>query len=445
VRLRQIFRQAAASLIVTNAHRINGGELPVSAPAAAGADFFMIERRDPDKARETLLELVASRIPDRFGLDPVRDIQVLTPMNRGPAGAVALNLALQAALNPNGAALVRGTRTYRVGDKVMQLRNDYDKNIFNGDVGFVSSIDPEEGGMVVRFDARDVAFDGSELDDLVLAYACTVHKSQGSEYPAVVIPLLTAHFMMLTKNLLYTAVTRGKRLVVLVCDPRALELAVRGGAAAEPRRGVERRTPGRAPGGGPCSSLTSRGNVATLTTKERMLRRLVLGLMFGLVVGGLLAAGLIRLGEPVFGGMAGGALAYLAAALTGAITGLVAGKPIWATDAKIEAGLKALFGALMGAGAMLALQHWGGGIKPDIALLGGGGGVPIGDLPAASLPLIAGVLGAIFGLDNTDDPEEPAPGARKRVSADATGRGTKPRVAESDDAEDEPAAKRAKH
>ncbi len=234
VRLRQIFRQAARSLIVTNAHRINAGELPVSGGAAgAEADFFIVDRRDPDRARDTVIELVASRIPDRFGLDPVRDIQVLTPMNRGPAGAVALNQALQAALNPRGDALVRGARTYRVGDKVMQLRNDYDKNVFNGDVGLVASIDPEENGMIVRFDERDVAFEAADLDDLVLAYACTVHKSQGSEYPAVVIPLLTAHFVMLNKNLLYTAVTRGKRLVVLVCDPRALELSLGGRGGRE--------------------------------------------------------------------------------------------------------------------------------------------------------------------------------------------------------------------
>jgi exodeoxyribonuclease V alpha subunit len=240
VRLRQIFRQAARSLIVTNAHRINDGELPVTSAAGGDADFFIVERRDPERARATVLELVASRIPDRFGLDPVRDIQVLTPMNRGPAGAIALNEALQAALNPHGAALVRGARTFRVGDKVMQLRNDYDRNVYNGDVGLVASIDPEESAMIVRFDGRDVAYDASDLDNLVLAYACTVHKSQGSEYPAVVIPLLTTHFVMLSKNLLYTAVTRGKRLVVLVCDPRALQLAV---ARGRPDRG------GRARGG----------------------------------------------------------------------------------------------------------------------------------------------------------------------------------------------------
>jgi exodeoxyribonuclease V alpha subunit len=226
VRLRRIFRQAARSLIVTNAHRINDGEPPVAAAPGADADFFVVERRDPERARDTVIELVTTRIPQRFGLDPVRDIQVLTPMNRGPAGAIALNEALQSALNPDGPALVRGARTYRLGDKVMQLRNDYDKNVFNGDVGFISSIDQEESTMLVRFDDRDVAYDASDVDDLVLAYACTVHKSQGSEYTAVVVPMLTAHFVMLSRNLLYTAVTRGKRLVVLVCDPRALELAL---------------------------------------------------------------------------------------------------------------------------------------------------------------------------------------------------------------------------
>jgi exodeoxyribonuclease V alpha subunit len=241
VRLRQIFRQAARSLIVTNAHRINEGEPPLGAPAGSSADFFVIERDDPDKARETLLDVVTKRIPNRFGLDPVRDVQVLTPMNRGPAGAVALNQALQAALNPRGDALVQGTRTYRVGDKVMQLRNDYEKNVFNGDIGFVSSIDPEETSMTVRFDAegdsqREVSYDASDMGELGLAYACTVHKSQGSEYPAVVVPLLTNHFVMLSKNLLYTAVTRGKRLVVLVCDPRALALAL------SRQRQEERRT-----------------------------------------------------------------------------------------------------------------------------------------------------------------------------------------------------------
>lgn len=237
VRLTQIFRQAAKSLIVTNAHRINSGEEPLAPdPGETNADFFVVDRRDPEHAKSTILELVTKRIPHRFGLDPVRDVQVLTPMHRGPAGSLALNDALQAALNPVGHELVRGARRFRVGDKVMQLRNDYDKGVFNGDVGVILRINAEEEELVVGFEEREVAYEPGELDELTLAYACTVHKSQGSEYPAVVIPLLTTHFVMLSKNLVYTAVTRGRRLVVLVCDPRAMRLAL-----SADRRG-ERRT-----------------------------------------------------------------------------------------------------------------------------------------------------------------------------------------------------------
>lgn len=227
VRLVKIFRQAEQSLIVQNAHRINAGELPYLPEKGEEADFFIVNRREPDEAMKTVVEMVTKRIPARFGFDPVKDIQVLTPMNRGGVGTVALNEELQKVLNPNGPGLQRGRVTFRVGDKVMQLRNDYDKNVYNGDVGIVSAVDTEEDSMVVRYDdTRDVPYDGKSLDELALAYACTVHKSQGSEYPAVVIPLLTAHFVMLSKNLLYTAVTRGKRLVVLVADPRAVKLAL---------------------------------------------------------------------------------------------------------------------------------------------------------------------------------------------------------------------------
>jgi len=237
VRLVQIFRQAAASLIVTNAHRINAGLPPETpAPGDERADFFVVEPRDPDAVAKTIVELVKSRIPRRFGLDPVRDIQVLTPMHRGVAGSVALNEALQVALNPTPYSMPHGTRSFRANDKVMQLRNDYDRNVWNGDVGIVDSINVEEGTLVVRYDERRVTYDSSSLDELVLAYACSVHKSQGSEYPAVVVTLLTSHFVMLSRNLLYTAVTRGKRLVVLVCDPRAVTLAL-----AEDRKD-ERRT-----------------------------------------------------------------------------------------------------------------------------------------------------------------------------------------------------------
>ena len=227
VRLTRIFRQGEGSLIIENAHRINAGEAPVVPAPGADADFFVVDRRDPDHAQKTIVDLVVSHIPRRFGLDPVRDVQVLTPMHRGPAGSLALNEALQAALNPHGPELVRGTRTYRLGDKVMQLRNDYDRNVYNGDLGIVSSVDTEQESLVVRFDeGRDVPYDAATLDELVLAYAISIHKSQGSEYPAVVVPLLTTHFVMLSKNLLYTAVTRGKRLVVVVADPRAVKLAL---------------------------------------------------------------------------------------------------------------------------------------------------------------------------------------------------------------------------
>ncbi|MEO6420518.1 MAG: AAA family ATPase, partial [Polyangiaceae bacterium] len=241
VRLTHIFRQAEASLIVKNAHLINRGEPPASNPEAKNADFYVIERRDAESAKATILELVTSRIPRRFGLDPVRDVQVLTPMHRGPAGTIALNEALQAALNPAHGigrdAVVRGTKIFRVGDKVMQLRNDYDRDVWNGDIGIVTRVDREEESLFVRYDEeREIAYEPAALDQLTLSYASSIHKSQGSEYPAVVIPLLTTHFVMLSRNLLYTAVTRGKRLVVLVADPRALSLAL-----AEDRR-RERRT-----------------------------------------------------------------------------------------------------------------------------------------------------------------------------------------------------------
>lgn len=241
VRLVHIFRQGRGSLIVENAHRIDRGERPIAPEAGdPAADFFIVERRDPEAALEAVVALVRDRIPKRFGLDPVRDIQVLVPMHRGGAGSSALNAALQATLNPRGPELVRGNTTFRQHDKVMQLRNDYDREVFNGDVGEVVSVDEDEGTLVVRYEApqgtHDVSYDGAELDELTLAYACTVHKSQGSEYPAVVVAFLTHHFVMLSRNLLYTAVTRGKQLVVLVCDPRAVDVAL-----AEERR-TDRKT-----------------------------------------------------------------------------------------------------------------------------------------------------------------------------------------------------------
>ncbi len=225
-RLTLIQRQGEKSLIVKNAHRIHEGQPPLRPEEGGPQDFFVIERRDPLHTNETIVELVKTRIPRRFGLDPIKDVQVLTPMHRGDAGAMALNASLQAALNPTGPSITRGTVSFRVGDKVMQLRNDYDRDVFNGDLGRITAADLEERSLTVRFDDKDVVYEESNLDELTLAYACTIHKSQGSEYPAVVIPMLTTHFVMLSRNLLYTAVTRGRKLVVLVADARAIKMAL---------------------------------------------------------------------------------------------------------------------------------------------------------------------------------------------------------------------------
>jgi exodeoxyribonuclease V alpha subunit len=193
-------------------------------------DFYFVDAAEPEAAASRVVELVRRRIPDRFGLDPRLDVQVLCPMNRGAAGARALNAALQAALNParSGAAEVqRFGSTFRVGDKVMQVENDYDKDVFNGDLGFVRELDLDAQEVAIAFDGRDVAYQFGELDEVMPAWAISVHKSQGSEYPAVVVPLVTQHYAMLERNLLYTAITRGKRLVVLVGQRKALAIAVK--------------------------------------------------------------------------------------------------------------------------------------------------------------------------------------------------------------------------
>ncbi|MFZ5889882.1 MAG: ATP-dependent RecD-like DNA helicase [Myxococcota bacterium] len=227
VRLGEVFRQAETSGIVENAHVILRGEMPESMnPDAPRGDFFIVPRKTPEEAAETVRELVAVRIPRRFGLDPRKDVQVLTPMHRGPAGTTALNEVLQRALNPEGPTLeVRGQKL-RLGDKVLQTRNDYDAEVFNGDVGVITEVDLEARKLCVRFDTNEVEYEETDLDALTLAYAMSVHKSQGSEYPAVVFPLLTSHFVMLAKSLLYTGVTRARKLCVLVADPKAISLAV---------------------------------------------------------------------------------------------------------------------------------------------------------------------------------------------------------------------------
>jgi len=231
VRLTEVFRQAAESRIVTNAHRINQGLMPDLA-TVDGGDFYFVDAVDAEDGVRKLPAIVQDRIPKRFGLDPIRDIQVLCPMNRGGLGARSLNIELQNALNPPGEARIeRFGWTFCPGDKVMQIENDYDKEVYNGDLGVVSRLDMEESKLTADFEGREVVYGFAELDGLVLAYATTIHKSQGSEYPAVVIPLTTQHYPMLQRNLLYTGVTRGKRLVVFVGQRKALVIAVKGAQA----------------------------------------------------------------------------------------------------------------------------------------------------------------------------------------------------------------------
>jgi exodeoxyribonuclease V alpha subunit len=229
-RLTEIFRQASASRIIVNAHRVNAGTMPDLAAPDGDSDFYFVEAADAEDAAAKIVKVVAERIPARFGLDPIRDVQVLCPMNRGAVGARALNLALQAALNAgrDQAAVERFGFTYRIGDKVMQVENNYDREVFNGDIGFITGVDHDEGEVTVDIDGRPVIYPFGELDEVVLAYATTIHKSQGSEYPAVVTPVATQHYAMLQRNLLYTGMTRGKRLVVLVGQRKAVAIAVRG-------------------------------------------------------------------------------------------------------------------------------------------------------------------------------------------------------------------------
>jgi len=229
-RLTEVFRQAAESRIVVNAHRINKGQMPESPKAGEESDFYFVEIADPEEGVPKIIQMIKERMPRRFGFDPMRDIQVLCPMNRGVLGARNLNIQLQEVLNPDPPARVErfGWR-FSPGDRVMETQNDYDREVFNGDLGTVVRIDDEEGALIASFDGREVSYPFGELDTLIPAYATTIHKSQGSEYPAVIIPVVTQHFTMLARNLLYTGVTRGKRLVVLVGQKKAVAMAVRGG------------------------------------------------------------------------------------------------------------------------------------------------------------------------------------------------------------------------
>jgi exodeoxyribonuclease V alpha subunit len=230
VRLTEVFRQAAHSRIITNAHRINEGMMPEFAAKNSESDFYFIDRDEPEAIAATLVEMVKTRIPAKFKVDAIRDIQVLCPMNRGSLGIRELNLRLQAELNPPRAdepVVEKFGWKFRVRDKVIQTENNYEKEVFNGDIGQMVKVDPVEREVVVRFDQREVVYDYGELDEVALAYAITVHKSQGSEFPVVVIPLATQHYLLLQRNLVYTGITRGKKLVVLIGQRKAMGMAVK--------------------------------------------------------------------------------------------------------------------------------------------------------------------------------------------------------------------------
>jgi len=238
-RLDTIFRQDTSGLIVRNAHHVNRGE-PLET-CAGDSDFYFVETGEPDKIIARTVDLMTQRIPSKFKLDPLADVQVLTPMRRNLLGTENLNDVIQAALNPSGPSLVRGCTHFRANDRVMQLRNNYDKEVFNGDIGFIKQVDEEDRALVVLFDGKPVRYAQSELDELVLAYACSIHKSQGSEYPAVIVLLHTQHYKLLQRNLLYTAITRGKRLVLVVGSSRAVHIAIQANQVRERRTSLRER------------------------------------------------------------------------------------------------------------------------------------------------------------------------------------------------------------
>jgi len=229
VRLTEIFRQAQESMIVVNAHRLNQGEFPIlkDADKREEADFQFIHEEDPEKILDKILTLCSERIPERFRFHPIRDIQVITPMHKGIIGVSNLNVELQKKLNPDQPGITHGSRTFRLGDKVMQIVNNYDKEIFNGDIGWVSKINQEDREVTIDFDGRLIPYDYSDLDEVVLAYAISVHKSQGSEYPVVILPVVTQHYLLLQRNLIYTGITRAKKLVVLIGTKKALAIAIK--------------------------------------------------------------------------------------------------------------------------------------------------------------------------------------------------------------------------
>ena len=244
--LTEIFRQDSSGLIVRNAHHVNAGE-PFETRAGA-SDFYFVAQDDPAKALDLVLDFMVTRIPRHFHLEPLQDVQVLTPMRRNLLGAENLNAAIQKRLNGSGQGVVRGGMEFRAGDRVMQLRNNYDKDVYNGDVGFVQSVEPAERTLVVLFDGRPVEYRAADLDELTLAYATTIHKSQGSEYPAVIVLLHRQHYMMLQRNLLYTAITRGKKLVLVIGSPWAVKQAIETNVVRARRTSLAERMRGDAGG-----------------------------------------------------------------------------------------------------------------------------------------------------------------------------------------------------
>ncbi|NLB56814.1 MAG: ATP-dependent RecD-like DNA helicase [Lentisphaerae bacterium] len=247
VKLDRIFRQSERSWIVHNAHLVNEGQFFQIPDRDVSSDFYFIEPTDIEDALEKTIKLVAERIPARYGMNPLNDIQVLTPMRRLQLGAENLNNRLQEVLNPTGPSLTRYGRMFRMRDRVMQIRNNYDKEVFNGDIGSIASVDEKNNRLYVRFDTKYVLYESEELDEIMLAYATTIHKSQGSEHPAVVVLLATQHFKLLQRNLLYTAITRGRRLVCLIASKRASWLAIRNNSTEDRRTSLREKLqlPGR--------------------------------------------------------------------------------------------------------------------------------------------------------------------------------------------------------
>jgi len=241
-RLTQIFRQDSAGLIVRNAHHVNAGE-PLEV-RQGDTDFYFLRVEDPEQCVKRAIDFMTTRIPRKFGMNPLEDVQVLTPMRRNLLGTDNLNIEIQRALNPSGDALIRGGTVFRCGDRVMQLRNNYDKDVYNGDIGFVKAVEGASRALVVTFDGRPVRYESGDLDELVLAYATTIHKSQGSEYPAVIVIIHTQHYVMLQRNLLYTAITRGKKLVLLMGVPYAVDRAIANDTVRERRTGLAERVVG---------------------------------------------------------------------------------------------------------------------------------------------------------------------------------------------------------